>query len=129
MNASFSLRPNPMGKNVLPETTVSELIMWLLRRRQRLKVVGESMLPLLCPGDEVLVDIYAYHKSLPQINEVVVITHPLQQDLAIVKRITAISERQTYFVVGDNSEASTDSRHWGTIKLKSIIGRVTSKFV
>ncbi|MEM6613353.1 MAG: nickel-type superoxide dismutase maturation protease [Cyanobacteria bacterium P01_C01_bin.72] len=117
-----------MSQNVLPEATVGELIMWLLRRRQRLRVVGESMLPLLCPGEEVLVDIYAYSKASPKIGDVVVITHPIQKGLTIVKRITAISDRQTYFVVGDNPEASTDSRHWGTVKLASIIGRVTSKF-
>ena len=31
-----------------------------------------------------------------------------------------------YFVLGDNPADSTDSRHWGPIKLDAVVGRVTS---
>ncbi|MEN9566909.1 MAG: hypothetical protein RLZZ69_2105 [Cyanobacteriota bacterium] len=112
----------------LPKTTYRELLLLLLGRRKRLKIVGESMLPLLQPGDEILLDIYAYRKYLPQIGDIVVTLHPLQVNLPIVKRITALKENNSYFVTGDNAEASTDSRHWGTIKFSEIIGKVTSKF-
>ncbi|MEL6502126.1 MAG: nickel-type superoxide dismutase maturation protease [Cyanobacteria bacterium J06623_1] len=116
------------GANLLPESSWRELLMLLLRRRRRLKVVGESMLPLLDPGDEILIDTSAYSQSPPKVNDLIVITHPLQADLTLVKRITAIDYNHSYFVTGDNLEASTDSRHWGNIKLNNIIGKVTSKF-
>lgn len=113
---------------ILPKTTYRELLLLLLRRRKRLKVVGESMLPLLQPGDEILLDLHAYQKYSPQIGDIIVTLHPLQVNLPIVKRITALKEDNSYFVTGDHAEASTDSRHWGTIEFSDIMGKVTSKF-
>ncbi|MGL5833814.1 MAG: nickel-type superoxide dismutase maturation protease [Waterburya sp.] len=112
----------------LPQTTYREIILLLLRKRKRLRVVGESMLPLLQPGDEILLDPFAYQKFPPQVNDIIVTQHPVQHNLAIVKRINAINDGDRYFVTGDNREASTDSRHWGTIKSSDIIGKVTSQF-
>ena len=113
--------------NPLPNTTYSELLLWLLRRRKRLKIEGESMLPLLQSGDEILFAPYAYKKSKPQVKDIIVALHPLQSNLTIVKRIKEI-EGDRYFIVGDNLQSSTDSRQWGKIGLANIIGRVTSKF-
>jgi nickel-type superoxide dismutase maturation protease len=112
----------------LSKTTYRELLLLLLRRRKRLKVVGESMLPILQPGDEILLNLHAYRKHSPQVGDIIVTMHPLQSNLAIVKRIIVINGHDGYFVTGDNSEASTDSRHWGTIKFSDIMGKVTSKF-
>jgi nickel-type superoxide dismutase maturation protease len=112
----------------LPETTYREIILLFLRKRKRLRVAGESMLPLLQPGDEILIDPFAYQKSSPQVNDIIVTQHPLQRNFPIVKRINAINDGGRYFVTGDNREASTDSRHWGTIKSSDIIGKVTSQF-
>lgn len=85
------------------------------------------MLPLLKPGDEILIDPYAYHRYLPQIDDIIVAKHPQKRQLTIVKRITAIKDNQ-YFLMGDNRNASTDSHDWGTIELSNIYGRVTSLF-
>lgn len=114
--------------SLLPDTNLQTFCMFLLRRRKRLKVVGESMLPFLSPGEEILIDPYIYNKSKPEINDVVAIAHPLKTTLAIVKRIKAISEDGKYFLMGDNPTASTDSRHWGTISQQQIIGKVTNRF-
>ena len=111
----------------LPDTTYGELLLWLLRRIKRLRVDGESMLPLLQPGDEILFAPHAYKKSKPQLEDVIVASHPLQNNLTIVKRVINI-EGDRYFIVGDNLQSSTDSRQWGKIGLANIIGRVTSKF-
>lgn len=105
-----------------------EFWLWLIRQRQRLRVAGKSMLPTLSPGDEILFDPNAYQQQRPQVGDLVVLQHPFRSDLTIVKRIMAVAESDRYFVVGDNLVASTDSRHWGHIKLSNIIGRVTSKF-
>lgn len=86
------------------------------------------MLPLLQPGDEIIVDPYAYAKFLPQIDDIVVTVHPLQKNLTIVKRVAAIDSQNRYFLLGDNLKKSTDSRHWGTIKLADLVGKVSSQF-
>ena len=112
----------------LPRTGYRELLLLLLCRRKRLKVVGESMLPLLKPRDEILFDPYAYTKSLAQIDDIVVTVHPRQRSLTIVKRIAALDSSNSYFLLGDNLEGSTDSRHWGTIQHVDLLGKVTSQF-
>jgi len=86
------------------------------------------MLPLLQPGDEILIDPHAYTKLLPQIDDIVVTVHPWQKNLTIVKRIAALDSQERYWLLGDNPQRSTDSRHWGTIELADIIGKVTSQF-
>ena len=114
--------------NSLSESSYQELLLWLLRRRKRFKVVGNSMLPLLQPGEEILININAYHKIVPQVGDIVVTTHRDRQELIIIKRITAIHEDESCFLTGDNPEESTDSRHWGTVPVKDILGKVTSRF-
>lgn len=114
--------------HLLPETGYGELLLLILRRRKRFKITGVSMLPSLKPGDEILLDPYIYHQQLPQIGDIVVTTHPHQKQLSIVKRIKAINSDGSYFLTGDNSIASTDSRNWGTIELSDFIGKVTSLF-
>jgi nickel-type superoxide dismutase maturation protease len=86
------------------------------------------MLPLLQPGDEILINPYAYKKSLPKLNDLVVTIHPLQPKITIVKRVTAVNSEEKYFLTGDNVADSTDSRHWGSVELQDILGKVTSYF-
>lgn len=45
--------------------------------------------------------------------------HPDQQ-----RRILSLKKGQI-FVVGDNPKEGTDSRHWGTVRTETVIGRVT----
>jgi len=122
--------------NSLSESSYQELLLWLLRRRKRFKVVGNSMLPLLQPGEEILLDSNAYREIVPQVGDIVVTTHrdalragfAHRRELIIIKRITAINEDGSCFLAGDNPDESTDSRHWGTVKVKDILGKVTSRF-
>ncbi len=114
--------------SLLPNTDLLTLCLWLLGRRKRLKVVGNSMLPLLQPGEEILIAPHAYDKSQPKINDIVVVKHPLDRTLTIVKRVKAIASDGNYFLVGDNPTASTDSRHWGAISHQEILGKVTNRF-
>lgn len=114
--------------NELPDLTYSEFFLWLLKRRKRFRVTGTSMQPLLQPGEEILINPYAYKKDLPQINDLVIATHPDKKDLEIVKRISYITEDGNLFLLGDNPNYSTDSRSFGTISLENIIGKVTTRF-
>jgi len=112
----------------LPETNLLVFCLWLLGKRKRLRVVGNSMLPLFLPGEEILIDPNAYNKSKPEIDDVVAIAHPSKSELIIVKRIKEISEDNQYFLIGDNLVESTDSRHWGTVSQRQIVGKVTNRF-
>jgi nickel-type superoxide dismutase maturation protease len=112
----------------LSESSYRELFLWLLGRRKRLKVVGNSMLPLLQPGEEILIDLNAYRQIVPQVGDIVVTKYRDRLNLIIIKRITAVNEDGSCFLSGDNPSESTDSRHWGTVPVKDILGKVTSRF-
>ena len=113
----------------LPKTNLITLFLLLVGRRKRFKVVGRSMLPLLQPEEEILIDPYAYQKQKPQINDVILTNHPGDTQLKIVKRVAGVAVDGSYFLIGDNPTASTDSRHWGRIDRQKIIGRVTNRFI
>ena len=112
----------------LPDATFREIILWLLRQRKRLRVTGASMQPLLKPGEEILIDLNAYQKSAPEIGDIIVAFHPYRSNFSIVKRIVSIEKEENFFLQGDNSLESTDSRSYGAIKLDQIIGKVICRF-
>ncbi|MGK7929274.1 MAG: nickel-type superoxide dismutase maturation protease [Spirulina sp.] len=113
-----------------PELTRShrELFLWLLRKRCRFRIAGNSMLPLLKPGEEILIDLQAYQKTLPRVGDLVIARHPQNPELKIVKRVTIILENGDCFLQGDNLRESTDSRMFGVVKCDYILGKVTSRF-
>ncbi|MGK7903973.1 MAG: nickel-type superoxide dismutase maturation protease [Hormoscilla sp.] len=86
------------------------------------------MLPLLLPGDEVLVNPRAYRNRLPRPGEIVVACHPARPDLRLVKRVAALSGDRYCHLMGDNPAQSTDSRSFGAVSIDNILGRVTSVF-
>lgn len=112
----------------LPNANLISLFLLLIRRRKRFKIIGTSMLPLLEPGEEILINPYAYTKNKPKINDLIITIHPQNSQLAIVKRVTEMAVDGSYFLTGDNKAQSTDSRHWGTVCPKKILGKVTSRF-
>lgn len=88
------------------------------------KVKDDSMRPSLSDGDYVVVSLLHYIFSRPKARDMVVLKHP-KKDLFIVKRI----ERETpygYFVLGDNTALSEDSRAFGTVDKSSMVGKVVS---
>ncbi len=86
------------------------------------------MLPLLLPGDEVLVDQSAYQRSRPSAEDVVVIRSPQQPNIRLIKRVVAVNPSGACFVRGDNPPQSTDSRVFGWVEPELILGCVTSRF-
>lgn len=112
----------------LAASSYQEFFLWLLGKRKRFRVQGNSMLPLLQPGEEILIDRHAYQNSLPQIGELVVAIHPEKSNLPIVKRVKAITPEGKYFLIGDNLAQSTDSNAFGAVSLEHILGKVTSRF-
>ena len=117
-----------VGTRLIQTIDNKELLLWLLRLRQRFCVTGFSMFPILKPGDEVLVDTKAYHHCAPEIGDMVVAEHPHRQELKIIKWVAFVDEKGDCFLVGENKEESTDSRSFGLVNRKRIIGKVKSKF-
>ena len=85
---------------------------WFIIRR----IVGGSMLPRLIPGQIVL----GLPSSRLRIGDVVILAHG---GLEKIKRIDRIDGDLVY-VLGDNAEASTDSRQFGCINRADILARV-----
>lgn len=106
-----------------------DVLLWLLRRRRRFRVTGTSMVPLLQPDEEVLVDLNAYRHTSPRLGDIVVAEHPHRPGFRLIKRIVSIDDDHGhYFLEGDNRSESTDSRTFGAVSTAHIIGQVTSRF-
>ena len=86
-----------------------------------MKVVihGNSMSPALKDGDEVTFE--SYRKQNIKIGDILVVNHPYSLDKKIVKRVSKIKGDSLYFLEGDNSYESSDSRTFGYISTESII--------
>jgi len=93
-----------------------------------MRVSGNSMLPLLKPGEEILIDLQAYQNTHLQIGDLVIARHPQKPELKMVKRVISVLENGDCLLQGDNPQESTDSRVFGAVKIDYILGRVTSRF-
>ena len=82
------------------------------------EVYNPSMLPTLRPGDNLLVRYGAAVRA----GDVVVLRHPFQHDLLIVKR--AVERRPGgWWMVGDNPLVTNDSREFGAVPDELVVAR------
>ncbi|WP_432134044.1 MULTISPECIES: nickel-type superoxide dismutase maturation protease [unclassified Streptomyces] len=87
------------------------------------EVTGPSMVPTLHDGDQLLVRYGARVRA----GDVVVLRHPFQQDLLVVKR--AVERRDgAWWVLGDNAYAGGDSTDYGPVPDELILGRVRFRY-
>ncbi|MGA8543220.1 MAG: S26 family signal peptidase [Thermoplasmata archaeon] len=92
-------------------------------RSRRVVVRDESMRPTLEPGDRLLVDLRAYRDRLPRAGEIVVLVDPEAPERWLVKRVASVdSGAGTIDVRGDATEHARDSRRFGPVPLRSVIG-------
>ena len=87
------------------------------------EVTGPSMVPTLYHGDRLLLR----YRARVRPGDVVVLRHPLQQDLLIVKR-AAERREGGWWVLGDNPFAESDSRAFGTVPDELVLARVLARF-
>jgi nickel-type superoxide dismutase maturation protease len=81
------------------------------------------MLPTLAPGDYVLID-----PSAPApVGAVVIARHPYDRSRELVKRVAAIDPEGRLRLLGDNPEASTDSRSFSDVPADRLIGVVVAR--
>ncbi|MEV5641730.1 nickel-type superoxide dismutase maturation protease [Streptomyces flaveolus] len=87
------------------------------------EVTGPSMVPTLHHGDLLLVHWGARVRP----GDVVVLRHPFQQDLLVVKR-AAERRGAGWWVLGDNAFAGGDSTDYGTVPEELVLGRVRFRY-
>lgn len=80
------------------------------------------MEPTISPGDIVFANTIIYKFRSPRVGEVVIVKDP-HSSKHFVKRIEW-RDGKNYFVIGDNKEESTDSRDFGSVPKKLILGKV-----
>ncbi len=97
---------------------------FLLALIRKYEVIGHSMEPTLKNGEEIIVNRLSYILFSPKINDVVAIADEMMK--IYIKRIKEISDGK-YYVLGDNPQDSKDSRSFGWIEKKDIIGKVVYK--
>lgn len=87
------------------------------------EVTGPSMVPTLRHGDRLVVRWGARVRP----GDVVVLRHPFQQDLLVVKRA---AERRAggWWVLGDNPYAGGDSTDYGTVPEELVLGKVRFRY-
>jgi nickel-type superoxide dismutase maturation protease len=83
------------------------------------RIVGKSMAPRLKPGRLVLAT--RFHRHLKP-GQVVILEHAGREKIKRIERIDP--DKGQLFVIGDNLDASSDSRHFGWITQKDVRGRV-----
>jgi len=82
------------------------------------------MAPVLRPGDRLLVDPGSYRRRPPEVGEIVVLADPERRVRWLVKRISTVDlVRRTVEVVGDGNERARDSRSFGAVPFKAVLGR------
>ncbi|WP_202513783.1 MULTISPECIES: nickel-type superoxide dismutase maturation protease [Streptomyces] len=90
---------------------------------QVVEVTGPSMVPTLYHGDWLLVQYGAPVRP----GDVVILRHPFQQDLLVVKR--AVERRAGgWWVLGDNSFAGGDSTDYGTVPEEMVLARARARY-
>lgn len=99
------------------------------RRFSRYLVTGTSMEPALHDGDWLIVDLKAFTKRLPEPGHVVVARDPREPTREIIKRVDRIEPYTGLaWLSGDNSDESTDSRHFGPVTRDHLIGQVRWRY-
>src|SRR5581483_755482 len=93
---------------------------------RRVQVHGESMRPGLEPGDRLLVVSLPWRRPRP--GDVVALVDPRGGDRVLVKRVAAVDSERRLTVVGDNPLASTDSRHFGPVDDRLVLGRAVYRY-
>lgn len=85
-------------------------------------IIGESMSPLLRSGATVLVNRWSYLFKKPKVGDVVAAFDP-RDGKVLIKRIIEVKNNQ-FFIIGDNRKDSIDSRTFGSITKKDLVGKV-----
>lgn len=101
------------------------------------QVEGHSMEPTYHDRQVLLVNLITYKVAVPKSGDIIVFSYAGDNSIRFIKRIkgvpgeevmyqgeTKVLQKDEYFVEGDNTFGSTDSRVYGPINKSQIIGKV-----
>ena len=96
-------------------------------------VEGPSMEPAYQPGDRVLVNRLAYLRRTPDVGDVVVLRDPERRGHFLLKRIARAPDGADpgparFYVLGDNAAASRDSRAFGPVERRQVVGKAWLRY-
>jgi nickel-type superoxide dismutase maturation protease len=91
---------------------------------RRFRVQDTSMQPTLRPGDRILIATWLS----PRVGDLVVARDPEWPSTYTVKRVVALSSEGLH-LRGDNVNVSRDSRHFGSVPRRLIVGRVVFRYL
>ena len=89
-------------------------------------IQSESMMPVLLPGDIVLADTKAYRTTHPIQGDIVFFQKNDESNKVYVKRVSKFDDKEGVYLLGDNTQYSTDSRTFGFIPVTNIIAHASS---
>ena len=104
---------------------------WLVNRSVlRVEVVGDSMAPALVAGDRLVVlRVPCVAQPWPPPGTVVVVRDPRETSRILVKRVASVDRRTGSLEVrGDAPYASTDSRTFGPVARRDLLGRAVYRY-
>ena len=103
---------------------------------QAFKIPSLSMEPAVMQGDMILVDRTYYRRAQPEVGDIIVFVYPDDRSKMFIKRIAGLPGNGVklngqpkkvphghVFVLGDNESQSKDSREFGFVPLRDIIGK------
>ena len=101
------------------------VVMWVWRVRPvfRVAVEGSSMIPELAPGDRLV----AVRLPVLEVGDIVAVTDPAEPGRILVKRVARL-HALTVEVKGDNGAVSRDSRAFGPVSRRQVLGRVVYRY-
>ena len=94
-----------------------------LRSVRRVEVTGASMRPTLEPGDRLLVLAGRRIRA----GDLVALPDPREPARTLVKRVGLVDEAKLT-VLGDDPSASTDSRSFGPVPTRTVLGRAIYRY-
>ena len=103
----------------MPRANWTQRVLCVLGLCQTLRIEGESMVPTLKSGDTVLIN----RRAPLAAGDIVAAAHPFYRSVTLVKRVESIDNGR-FVLKGDNPDASTDSRTFGSISTTDVIGKV-----
>ena len=108
-----------------------------LPRGAFLRIVGDSMTPTLRDGQIIFVNTRAFRRRAPQRGELVVARPAASGRRLVVKRLAGVPhdtvmvdgaprrlQTGEFFLLGEHASASTDSRSFGPVRKRELLGPV-----